>query len=246
MSTGSDRLNYGGEERALLSTPLEPYLRGLPARPEFWLPGHVSRNGYLAHWEVRADDTLWLNRLQTRARGEGRDPGLGLVFPGADGPIPATWVSQRLRSPASQLRYSPFGVSTVSELHLWVTGGRVVLVEERRDPDGPPARGRFTRHLEAAYGPEESAFLRAVHAAPGDSAPRLVYADWLDERGDPRGPVIRLDERLKGMDPDAQRAEVRAHMDVLRRGLTQGMWSWVMGYDALAALAQPIVTSTYL
>lgn len=28
-------------------------------------------------------------------------------------------------------------------------------------------------------------------AAPGDDAPRLVYADWLDDRGDPRGAYLR-------------------------------------------------------
>jgi uncharacterized protein (TIGR02996 family) len=31
----------------------------------------------------------------------------------------------------------------------------------------------------------ENAFLRAIWEEPGDAA-RLVYADWLEERGDPR------------------------------------------------------------
>jgi len=31
---------------------------------------------------------------------------------------------------------------------------------------------------------DEAAFLRAIQANPKDDAPRLVYADWLDERGD--------------------------------------------------------------
>ncbi|HKA06202.1 MAG TPA: TIGR02996 domain-containing protein [Gemmataceae bacterium] len=31
---------------------------------------------------------------------------------------------------------------------------------------------------------EEAAFLRAIQANPKDDVPRLVYADWLDERGD--------------------------------------------------------------
>lgn len=34
--------------------------------------------------------------------------------------------------------------------------------------------------------------LGAVLAAPEDDAPRLVYADWLTERGDPRGEFIQL------------------------------------------------------
>src|SRR5262249_21935244 len=34
--------------------------------------------------------------------------------------------------------------------------------------------------------------LAAVYAAPGDDAPRLVYADWLSERSDPRGEFLSL------------------------------------------------------
>ena len=42
---------------------------------------------------------------------------------------------------------------------------------------------------------DDEAFIRAVVAAPGDEAPRLVYADWLDERGDPRGAYLRAEVR---------------------------------------------------
>jgi uncharacterized protein (TIGR02996 family) len=40
--------------------------------------------------------------------------------------------------------------------------------------------------------PEEAAFLEAILAAPDDDTLRLVYADWLEERGDPKGEFIRL------------------------------------------------------
>jgi uncharacterized protein (TIGR02996 family) len=40
---------------------------------------------------------------------------------------------------------------------------------------------------------DDAALLRAVLANPADDAPRLVYADWLDERGDPRGEYLRAD-----------------------------------------------------
>jgi uncharacterized protein (TIGR02996 family) len=33
--------------------------------------------------------------------------------------------------------------------------------------------------------PDENAFLAAIRAAPAEVAPRLVYADWLDEHGQP-------------------------------------------------------------
>jgi serine/threonine kinase PknH len=40
---------------------------------------------------------------------------------------------------------------------------------------------------------DESAFLRAIADAPDDHAPRLVYADWLDENGQPeRAEYVRL------------------------------------------------------
>jgi uncharacterized protein (TIGR02996 family) len=36
------------------------------------------------------------------------------------------------------------------------------------------------------------AFLHDILAHPDDDAPRLIYADWLDEHGDPRGEFIRV------------------------------------------------------
>jgi uncharacterized protein (TIGR02996 family) len=39
---------------------------------------------------------------------------------------------------------------------------------------------------------EERALLAAVVAQPHEDGPRLVYADWLAERGDPRGEFISL------------------------------------------------------
>ena len=37
----------------------------------------------------------------------------------------------------------------------------------------------------------EDAFLHDILAHPDDDAPRLIYADWLDEHNDPRGEFIR-------------------------------------------------------
>jgi uncharacterized protein (TIGR02996 family) len=46
---------------------------------------------------------------------------------------------------------------------------------------------------------EEDAFLRAVLARPADDAPRLVYADWLDDRGESeRAEFLRADAALSG------------------------------------------------
>ena len=40
---------------------------------------------------------------------------------------------------------------------------------------------------------EDGAFIRAIVDNPGDDLPRLVYADWLDDRSDPRGPYLRAE-----------------------------------------------------
>lgn len=45
--------------------------------------------------------------------------------------------------------------------------------------------------------PTDADFLAAIAAAPHDRLPRLVYADWLDERADPRGELIRLEEETR-------------------------------------------------
>jgi uncharacterized protein (TIGR02996 family) len=49
-------------------------------------------------------------------------------------------------------------------------------------------------------------FLQAIREQPHDDAPRLIFADWLEERGDPRGEFVRLQcqrVRLEGHDPRA-------------------------------------------
>ena len=43
---------------------------------------------------------------------------------------------------------------------------------------------------------DDAAFLSAIQANPNDELARLVYADWLDERGDPRGAYLRAESEL--------------------------------------------------
>lgn len=43
----------------------------------------------------------------------------------------------------------------------------------------------------------EAAFLAAIREAPADRTSRLIYADWLEERGDPRGELIRIEEEMR-------------------------------------------------
>src|SRR5262245_24019130 len=48
-------------------------------------------------------------------------------------------------------------------------------------------------------------FLRSILADPADELPRLAYADWLEERGDPQAEVIRALDRLARTAPEQRR-----------------------------------------
>jgi uncharacterized protein (TIGR02996 family) len=53
---------------------------------------------------------------------------------------------------------------------------------------------------------EQLAFWAAIRATPDDDIPRLVYADWLDENGDPdRAELIRAQCALARFGPDRRR-----------------------------------------
>ncbi|MFO0807982.1 MAG: TIGR02996 domain-containing protein [Gemmataceae bacterium] len=52
----------------------------------------------------------------------------------------------------------------------------------------------------------QTAFLRSIAERPDDDLPRLVYADWLEDRGDPRGEFVRLQTVLAGNDCAEARA----------------------------------------
>lgn len=49
---------------------------------------------------------------------------------------------------------------------------------------------------------EEAGLLNAIRANPEDDTSRLVYADWLDDREDPRGHFVRLHLALRAASPD--------------------------------------------
>jgi uncharacterized protein (TIGR02996 family) len=53
----------------------------------------------------------------------------------------------------------------------------------------------------------DEAFLQAILEAPEDDTPRLVYADYLEERGDPRGEFIRVQCALANESEDSPRLQ---------------------------------------
>jgi uncharacterized protein (TIGR02996 family) len=70
-----------------------------------------------------------------------------------------------------------------------------------------------------AVHPERDALLRAIIDNPDDDTPRLVYADWQDEHGQPEhAELIRVQceaERLKGRAHTARRQALRARAKAL-------------------------------
>ena len=56
---------------------------------------------------------------------------------------------------------------------------------------------------------EEQAFLDLIFANPGDNTTKLVYADWLDDRGDPRGEIVRLKVKVASLGDGWEEAQGR-------------------------------------
>lgn len=62
----------------------------------------------------------------------------------------------------------------------------------------------------------EEQFLSEIRKDPWAEHPRLVYADWLEEQGDPRGEYLRLELALLGLsEMDREFAELQARFEAL-------------------------------
>src|SRR5436305_3456852 len=66
---------------------------------------------------------------------------------------------------------------------------------------------------------QADAFLDAIREAPDDDAPRLIFADWLDDHGDgDRAAFIRTQVRLARLTPgDPDRLDLTDEADDLMR-----------------------------
>src|SRR5215210_6031383 len=71
---------------------------------------------------------------------------------------------------------------------------------------------------------DDEAFIRAIVDAPGDEAPRLVYADWLDEKGDPRGEYLRREVTL--FRNPSEGYAIDWVLEPIRRSVQPGMPIW--------------------
>src|SRR5262249_53570379 len=85
---------------------------------------------------------------------------------------------------------------------------------------------------------EEQAFLMAIMERPNDDATKLVYADWLEEQGDPRGEFLQWMVKVRqerGITPEQRQRnnELSAELSDLR---TQSRQGWE---NALADRGRP-------
>jgi uncharacterized protein (TIGR02996 family) len=92
-----------------------------------------------------------------------------------------------------------------------------VIVMSRRSPNKSSAEAH------------DRAFIRAIQETPDDDAPRLIYADWLDDHGDSdRAEFIRLQCRLASMaEDDSERPELlKREADLLKKHRTTWLGPW--------------------
>lgn len=81
---------------------------------------------------------------------------------------------------------------------------------------------------------QDSEFLDEIHASPYEDTPRLIYADWLEEQGDPRGEYLRIECALNGLaDGDALFEELAPRMRALRESIDPA-WLATIGRTKVA------------
>jgi uncharacterized protein (TIGR02996 family) len=78
---------------------------------------------------------------------------------------------------------------------------------------------------------DDSLFLNAIVANPSYQLRRLAYADWLDERDDVRGELIRIEEEIRDRVAwDDTYWQLKPRRNELRRQV-DAKWLSAMGYD---------------
>jgi uncharacterized protein (TIGR02996 family) len=81
----------------------------------------------------------------------------------------------------------------------------------------------------------DDAFLAAILAAPDDDAPWLIFADWLDERGDPRAGALRAHPEFRRVIVGMMR-ENKAPLDFLDRHILAGHTDFLRDFVAAVEL----------
>jgi uncharacterized protein (TIGR02996 family) len=87
---------------------------------------------------------------------------------------------------------------------------------------------------------QDDAFLWAIVANPEDRTTRLVYADWLEERGDARGVFLRLEAALTSQAIDDESAvAIRRRLLELRSRISPSWLAQIGSYHSTGSDPDP-------
>jgi hypothetical protein len=129
-----DILFLDGQKHFLDSLPLEQYYGPDNPRPDFRWPNTATWRGYIATWEIQRD-VLYLKAV--RAWTSQGEVGLAALFPGRQGPVPATWFTGQLKVPHGKI-LKPGVPHPLYEQYLILTveKGRVIKRDRLDHPGG--------------------------------------------------------------------------------------------------------------
>ena len=191
-----ESLTHRGQERPIWGLPLDPYFnKGKPS--PFVAPPSNCWRGYVGTWEIR-NDALHLVAIEGSGKGWMRI-GLDELFPGHAGSVEATWFSGEITPddvvlPEDNWRIRTRELTNRPVQFLWfilIIHRGQLLLEESIDLKSGAVESRLTRQVERLFSDQELVFLQAVRSKPDGPALKLIYADWLEERGDARSDLLR-------------------------------------------------------
>jgi uncharacterized protein (TIGR02996 family) len=94
-------------------------------------------------------------------------------------------------------------------------------------PTFDPSHGDPLVPDEPGLDPQEAAFLRGVAEDPDDDAPRLIFADWLEENGRAdKAAFVRWEVELSRLPRSSPRYESLRDELLRLDGLIDGPWTW--------------------
>jgi uncharacterized protein (TIGR02996 family) len=181
-----------------------------------------------------------------------------------------TWTSENFYQPLLAYVEEAMDVRTLPMLEAdlerekttyWRQGTRHIVastaaqIERAFDASGPKLSSEdeaIVAELESIFASDrtreqtdtkrEADFLEAIYAAPDDDTPRAVFADWLTERGDPRGELIALQlagastEKTRKREASLLKKHGKAWVGDLETGLSKHGRVFERGFLARAVL----------
>jgi uncharacterized protein (TIGR02996 family) len=162
------------------------------------------------------------------------------LFPGCGGMAEATWFSGEITpddvvflGDGREIQFRT--MNNIPLQFLWFTlvvhRGKLLL-EEAVDLQSGVVESRLTGHVDGLFPEREVSFLHEVHADVDDPDPKLVYADWLEDQGDPRSALLRS-ESDRGKSANKRRKRIEWNCKSGRQDIPHGYvdpdnmtWFW--------------------